>query len=473
MSTDELCKLGVFDLARLYRRGEITPRDVVTAHLRRCERLNPKLNAFLLLLDKSAIQAAKSAEALFRAGIDLGPLQGIPVSVKDLIRVKGTRTTAGSRVLLQEPADQYDAAIVQRLRSAGAIVFGKTNLHEFASGDPDPAGPFGWVQNPRRIGHHPGMSSSGAGASIAAGLGVIALGTDTGGSIRIPAYLCGVAGLKPTNGRLNMEGIIPLSWTLDTVGPLARRVGDVAAAWLACTESGMAPNINIDRKEMDFPNSLEQAVRDWRVGIPRSQFFEQKELPVTTAFEETLKLLRSFGCQLINFDPPDIERTSELSLLITRAEAATYHERYGEREQLYGSGFLQERLLPGREIKAWVYLLARRQQNELQQRWLKLTERFDALILPSGPVVAPRHGTSTMDFGGEKIHYRALLSRFTRLFNLLGWPALTIPNGIDDQGLPVGVQIVGPPDSEIRLLTLGHQLEQALGLVEKLGIEPN
>ena len=231
---DDLCSLGVFELARLYRENKVSPVEAVEAHLQRCDRLNPVLNAFLAILRDSAMEAARAAESLFRAGVDLGPLQGVPVSVKDIIRVRGTRTTAASKVLLEEGLDRDDAVVVRRLRAAGAILIGKTNLHEFATGDPDPAGPFGLVQNPRLVGCHPGSSSSGAGAAAAAGLGVIAVGTDTGGSVRIPAYLCGVAGLKPTTGRIDLGGIIPLSWTLDTVGPLARRVRDVGAAWAVC-----------------------------------------------------------------------------------------------------------------------------------------------------------------------------------------------------------------------------------------------
>jgi aspartyl-tRNA(Asn)/glutamyl-tRNA(Gln) amidotransferase subunit A len=189
------------------------------------------LNAFLLILRESAIKASQAMENLFQAGVDLGPLQGVPVSVKDIIRLRGTITTGASRVLLQAQPDQRDAGIVRLLPQAGGIIIGKTNLHEFATGDPDPAGPFGLVQNSRSVGYHPGSSSSGAGAAVAAGLGVIALGTDTGGSVRIPVCLCGVAGLKPTTGSVDLAGIIPLSRTLDTVGPLGRCVSDIAAVW--------------------------------------------------------------------------------------------------------------------------------------------------------------------------------------------------------------------------------------------------
>jgi aspartyl-tRNA(Asn)/glutamyl-tRNA(Gln) amidotransferase subunit A len=466
--SEELCNLGVFDLARLYRRGEVSPVEVVGAHLQRCERLNSVLNAFLVLLKDSAMESARAMEGLFRAGVDLGPLQGVPVSMKDLIRMRGTRTTAGSRVLLQEPLDQNDAAIVRHFRAAGAVIIGKTNLHEFASGDPDPAGPFGWVQNPRRIGCNPGLSSSGAGAAATSGLGVIAIGTDTGGSIRIPSSLCGLAGLKPTTGRISMGGIIPLSWTLDTVGPLARRVSDVAAA-MAVLARPMHEPAN-DPLGTHLADQLAQPVRNWRIGVPQGKYFEKVQPAVSLALENTLKHLRALGCQLIDCAAPQVESMADLTTVITQVEGSAYHERHREQENLYGPNF-RERIFPGREIKAVTYLAARGRQMEIQQEWLSLVKDLDVLIVPTCPVVAPPHGVATLEVGGESFPTRPLLSRFTRPFSLLGWPALSIPNGLDGEGLPTGVQITGPPDCEMRLLTFGHQLEQALGLAPTLGIE--
>jgi aspartyl-tRNA(Asn)/glutamyl-tRNA(Gln) amidotransferase subunit A len=468
---DELCHFGVLELARLYRRGEISPVEVVNSHLQRCDRLNPVLNAFLSILRDSAIQAGRAMEALFQAGIDLGPLQGVPVSVKDIIRLQGTVTTAASRVLLQEPPDQRDAGVVQLLRAAGAIVIGKTNLHEFAIGDPDPAGPFGLVQNPRRIGYHPGSSSSGAGSATAAGLGIIALGTDTGGSVRIPAYLCGVAGLKPTTGKVDLDGIIPLSWTLDTAGPLGRRVSDIAAVWTIWGKKRPRKGEVIGQTGALDPHYFDQSVTGWRVGVPRGDYFGQLQPQVSAAFQRTLKILTELGCRLIDFNPRGVEEIPELCTHIMQAEGSAYHERYRDREDLYGSGF-RERILPGRELKALTYLMACRRRIELQKEWLRLARGFDVLVVPSGPALAPTHGQSIIEIGGKHFPFRPALSRFTRPFNLLGWPALTLPNGISDKGLPTGVQIAGPPDSEERLLTLGYQLERSLGFVDKLGIEP-
>jgi aspartyl-tRNA(Asn)/glutamyl-tRNA(Gln) amidotransferase subunit A len=453
----------------LYRRGEASPVEVVEAHLRRCEELNPVLNAFLVILRDSAVEAARAAEALFRAGVDLGPLQGVPVSVKDLIRVRGTRTTAASRVLLSEPPDSDDAPVVRQLRRAGAVIIGKTNLHEFATGDPDPAGPFGLVQNPRRIGHHPGSSSSGAGAAAAAGLGVIAIGTDTGGSVRIPAYLCGVAGLKPTNGLIDLEGIIPLSPTLDTVGPLARRVRDLGAvleAWIGGLAEGISPSHGGGGGLAD-PVTL----RGWRVGAAGGNFFRGMQPEVSSAFAATLGVLRERGCRVAEFEPPGMESMYDLNLTITQAEGSAVHEAYRDRESLYGRNF-RERILVGREMKALTYLAARRRQAELQREWTRLVRGFDVLVLPSGPAVAPPHGVTTVEIGGEKIPFRKALSLYTRPANLLGWPALTVPDGFNREGLPTGIQILGPPRSEACLLALGQVVEDALGVAEKLGIEP-
>ena len=468
---DDLCSLGVFELARLYRENKVSPVEAIQAHLARCDRLNPVLNAFLAILRDSAMEAARAAESLFRADVELGPLQGIPVSIKDIIRVRGARTTAASKVLLEDELDRSDAVVVQRLRAAGAILIGKTNLHEFATGDPDPAGPFGLVQNPRLVGYHPGSSSSGAGAAAAAGLGVIAIGTDTGGSVRIPAYLCGVAGLKPTTGRINLEGIIPLAWTLDTVGPLARRVRDVGAAWAACAGRPMEIMGITGFEAGEIQQSLDRPFRGWRLGIPVSSFFRPLQSAVSSAFERTLKILGDLGCQLMEFDPPGIGEMPDLTMVITQAEGSAYHERYRHREHLYHSAF-RDRVFPGREMKAMAYLAARRRQLELRQEWDKATCGFDALLMPSGPAVAPPHGTDQLEIQGQSFPFRSLLSRFARPASLLGWPALTLPNGMSKEGLPIGVQLVGPPDSEERLLILGHRLEEALGWVTKLQIEP-
>jgi aspartyl-tRNA(Asn)/glutamyl-tRNA(Gln) amidotransferase subunit A len=248
-------------------------------------------------------------------------------------------------------------------------------------------------------------------------------------------------------------------------------VGDIAVTLAVCVDRSVNNLSLIDQSGAYFLNQVDQTVKGWRIGVLRGRFFDKMQPAVAVAFENTLQLLRDLGCQLIDFETPGIETMPELVTLIIQVEGSAYHERYRKREHLYGSSF-RERILPGREIKALAYLAARRQQLELQQNWLKLNSRFDVLVMPSGPAVAPPHDTGTIEISGEHFPFRDLLGRFTRPFSLLGWPALTVPNGINAEGLPTGVQIAGPPDSEARLLILGHQLEQTLGLIPKLGIEP-
>ncbi len=236
----ELCSLGVAELGARYRGGSLSPVELTRAVLDRIERLNPDLNAFLVVTRDAAMAAAGAAEAQLRAGIDLGPLHGVPFSVKDIIDVVGLRTTAGSKVLLDGPVQEEDAPVVRRLRSAGAILIGKTNLHEFAYGAPDPEGPFGSVQNPRAIGRQSGSSSSGSAAAVAAGMGVFSVGTDTGGSVRHPASVCGVVGLKPTYGLVSLRGVVPLPPPPPPPGGPQRRYG-AACALAATSRAAISP----------------------------------------------------------------------------------------------------------------------------------------------------------------------------------------------------------------------------------------
>ena len=249
------------------------------------------------------------------------------------------------------------------------------------------------------------------------------------------------------------------------MGPLARRVKDVAVALDTLRNSGSM------KTESDFLNLLNQTARGTRVGVPRGEFYEKVQSPVRDAFEGTLRTLRDLGCQLIDFDPPGITEIIGLTLVIMQAEGSAYHERYRQVDHLYGDNF-RERIFPGRELKALTYLQARERQRELQQEWLNLSRGFEVLVAPGTPAVAPPHGVGTVEIQGSLIPFREALSRLTRPFNFLGWPALCLPNGTNEEGLPTGVQIAGPPDSEWQLLRLGHHVEQALRIVDKLGIEP-
>lgn len=466
----DLCRMGVTELTQGYRAGRFSPVEVTRATLDRIAELNPRLNAFLTVLEESALASATASEQLFKAGIDLGPLQGVPVSVKDIINVRGTRTTAASPQLLDAPLDEEDAPVVTRLRQAGAVLVGKTNLHEFASGLPDENGPYGWVQNPRRVGYQPGSSSSGAGVATAAGMSVISIGTDTGGSIRIPSILCGVVGLKATYGRVPVRGVLPLSWYLDHVGPLARSVAD--AAYCLEAIAGYDPG---DRHASpapvdDYSSAIGRHPRGLRVGVAVNDFFQESDPVVLATFRQAIGALRDLGLTTPEFELPRVEETPKLTQVLIQVDGSAYHEQYRGREDRYGANF-KEFVLPGRDIGGIEYVQARRAQEELTAEWLRLFEFFDLIATPGCPIVAPRHGQTEIEVNGQMRNVRMQLSRFTRAFNLAGFPALTMPTGVNPDGLPTSIQLVAPPFQEARLIAAAHALEESLGVARRMTID--
>lgn len=467
--TTALCALGVAELARAYRTGTLSPVEVTRATLDRIAAVNPQINAYSIVLAEQALAAAEAAERLLRAGVDLGPLQGVPFSVKDIIRVRGTRTTAGSRQLIDAPLDDEDAAVVARLRRAGAVLLGKTNLYEFAAGVPDPHGPFGWVQNPRRRGYQTGSSSTGSGAAVAAGLGVISLGTDTGGSVRLPAIFCGAVGLKATYGRVPVHGVLPLSTTLDHVGPLTRTVADAAYALAALAGHEPRDPYSALVPTDDYVGALGSDVRGLRVGVPTNPFYQDAQPAVLAAYRDGLAALRDLGLSLRELVLPRVEETPELTQCIIQVEGSAWHERFRGREDRYDEGFRQF-VLPGRGIQALPYARALQAMAEIRAAWMRLWQQVDLIATPGGPIVAPPHDVWEIELNGRTRPYRMLISEFTRAFNLSGFPALAMPSGLSLEGLPTSIQLVAPPFAEARLLAVAHRLETALGVAARLGI---
>ena len=458
----ELCSLGVGELGRLYRSRALSPVEVTKAILQRIERLNADFNIFLTVLSASALAAAAAAELQLAKGVDLGPLHGIPVSVKDIMRVAGTRTTAGSRMLVDAPQDREDAVVVQRLHRAGAILLGKVNLHEFAMGDPDPDGPFGNVQNPRKPGYYAGSSSSGSGAAVAAGLGTLSYGTDTGGSIRHPASLCGVVGLKPTNGLVSCGGVIPLSPGMDCVGPLGRTVADVAAGLAAVAGyDGGDPHAD-PTPPSDYLAALGRDVRGLRLGLPTNAIYRFGQPEVLSIQERGRQALIGLGLTPIPLELPRAEETNAVCDLILEVDLWVYHDQFQDRPEMYGRDF-RLRAQRGRETTAIQYARAKVAQAEIRRLWLELFERIDLLVLPANAAAAPPHGQPTIEIDGTHHPLRMVTSRFNRAANLVGLPAMAVPIGATQDGLPVGIQLVAAPFADARLLAVGHALEDALG----------
>jgi aspartyl-tRNA(Asn)/glutamyl-tRNA(Gln) amidotransferase subunit A len=444
----------IFELAPFLRRKEISPVELTQACLERIEKLNPTLNAFITVLAESALAAARTAEAEIARGDWCGPLHGIPVALKDLIDTEGVRTTAASeRNKNRIPTE--DAEVVRRLKQAGAVIIGKNNLHEFAYGGSSLVSYFGDARNPWDTARIAGGSSGGSAASVAAGLCFAAIGTDTAGSIREPASLCGCVGLKPTYGRVSSHGVIPLALSLDHVGPLANTVADAAIVLQAIAEYDPAdittPNVPV----VDYVSALREGAKSLRVGVPRSFFYEDLDAEVATAVEQALAVIKTLvaGVREVDLEVPT-DRNLQL------AESYAYHkENATTTPELYQPETLR-RILAGANICAADYIQHRR---ELEQARRSIDDTFadiDLLVTPTTPMPAPL--IADLKTNPDALRPAELrLLRNTRPFNVLGLPAISVPCGFTKSGLPVGLQIAGLHWREDRVLRLAHAYEQA------------
>ncbi|HKC74196.1 MAG TPA: amidase [Chloroflexota bacterium] len=475
MADDELCYLTIAEAARLIRTRAIAPVDLVEAMLARIETHDGRVRAFLHVAGDQALPEARTAGRAPAGGEDRGPLHGVPIAIKDIVDVAAMPTTAGSRVLAGNVASE-DAALVAALRRAGAIIVGKTNTHEFAYGVITPP-----TRNPWDLTRIPGGSSGGSAAALSAGMAYGAVGTDTAGSIRLPAALCGVVGLKPTYGRVSRRGIIPLSWSLDHAGPMARSVTD-AALLLEAMVAGRDPR-DPATAGTPLPNlrgphasgeALRADVRGLRVGVPRPYFYDGLEPSVAAVVEEALRVLASLGMELREVALPGVELTFALGRAIQRPEASAYHrQRLREVPDLYGDE-LRGDLELGELFLATDYIHAQRVRAELHTQWLEVMDQLDVLAMPTVPVGAPRsagtpaqEGTTSGAVKGTLPHFPDVPAGKGRLLhntypaNLVGFPALSLPCGLTAEGLPVGLQLIGRPFDEATVLRAGHAYEAA------------
>jgi aspartyl-tRNA(Asn)/glutamyl-tRNA(Gln) amidotransferase subunit A len=439
-----------------FRQGELSPVELTDRLLATIEQGNPILNAYLTVTAESArIQARAAAEALAH-GQDQGPLLGIPLALKDLFDVAGVRTTAGSPILSTN-VPQADSAVAERLRAAGAVLLGKTHLHEWALGVTSINPHFGPCHNPWRTDHIAGGSSGGSAAAVAAGLCLGAFGSDTGGSIRIPAALCGVVGLKPTRGRVSLRGVIPLSWSLDHVGPLARTVRDVALLLQAVAGYDPADPTSVDVPVDDYVSGLGRNVAGMRVLVPTNFFFERSSPEVAALVQDALDALAALGCHLIPVELPGIEDLGPASTRMNVSDAAAYHAQHlAERPADIGADVLA-RLRGGEATTGPDYARAR----QLQRIW-----RRTLATLLSGDTLLATPTTAIPAFpiaGADSVATAGRLTAFTAPFNLTGLPAISVPCGFTPSGLPVGLQLVGRPWTETLVLAVADAYEQATG----------
>ncbi len=439
----------------MLRRRKISPVELLDAVLERIERLNPELNAFITVAAQQARADARRAEREIARGKYRGPLHGIPLPLKDNIETQGIRTTAGSKILA-DFVPTRDADVVSALRQAGAVIIGKTNLHEFAYGITNENPHYGPARNPWDRTRVSGGSSGGSAVALASGMGFGSVGTDTGGSIRIPSALCGIVGLKPTFGRVSVRGVIPLSVSLDHVGPLARSVDDVALLLAA-----ISANEHAFRAPAAGGRGRKSRRLRVTLGWPRDFFFEKVDDEVARAIEAAVKLLEKRGARVRPISLPHITDSADAGTQIALAEALHYHQSVGfypARAADYGAD-VRSRLELGGNVRAADYLRALDARAPIVAEFDAALADVDAIVAPPAPIAAPRIGESIVKIRGEEETVRSALVRVSRPANFTRHPAISIPCGFTEEGLPIGMQLIGRHWDEARLLEIGRFYE--------------
>jgi aspartyl-tRNA(Asn)/glutamyl-tRNA(Gln) amidotransferase subunit A len=451
----------ISQLARQLREREISCMEIMEMCLERIEKLDPHLGAFRVVFRDEAFQHAEALQKMLDAGRPLGPLHGIPLAVKDLLDVAGEATCAGCK-LLENNRAKRDAEVIRKLARAGMILVGKTHTVQFAYGGVGINTHYGTPRNPwAGDSYVPGGSSSGSGVAVAARMVPAALGTDTGGSVRIPSALCGITGLKPTFGRVSLSGVYPLSWTLDSVGPMALSVEDVAVLYEEM-KMGEGDQGEWDNWPQDVPVWLKAGVEGMRLGIPESVFWEEVDSEVERLVMDGISVLRGLGAKIERLPFPVARKASEFArrgvILASEAYSVNRHwveEHFGELDP-----FVSFRLARAKDLKAHEYAEARREMLSLREEAMEQFSRVDVLVVPTTriPSVSLEEASSSID-EYAKINWAYL--RNTSIGNVLNFCALSVPCGFTSGGLPVGLMIYGRPWEEKVVLRVGHAFQKA------------
>lgn len=462
MNGEDLHRLTIAEMGDLIRSQNLSPTELTQAYLARIERLDPTLGAYITVMADSALSAAMQAEQEISAGAYRGRLHGIPIAVKDIVYTRGVLTSGGSRVLSDNVPD-YDSTIIERLRDAGAVLLGKLNLSEFAIGGTIDH-PYGTPRNPWNTDRTAGGSSSGSGVATAGGLCAGSLGSDTGGSIRGPSGFCGIVGLRPTYGRVTRHGVIPMSWNMDTVGPMTRTVEDCA----------IMLGIVAGRDERDDSSSAEP-VPDYsaelggglpngvRIGVSRQAFdFEGLDAQVAGSVRVAVDHMAELGADANEVDLPMSARSGAMFLATADVDSAAFHMDWLRAKGDLYDWSTRTRLESAALTPAPVYLRAQRARTLLRQELAATLQTHDFIVMPTGPTTAPPIADSTGSPGG---YYQGRLDlgrrQYTSPAALAGLPAISVPCGLSEDGLPIGVQIIGRPFGEAPLMQLAHAYEQS------------
>ncbi len=440
-------------VSELIRKKSASPVELTEECLKRIEKLNPSLNAYITVMSEQALAQARELENERQSGKWRGPLHGVPIGLKDLIDTAGVRTTAASAIFADRvPAE--DAEVVRRLKAAGAVLVGKLNMHEFAYGATSVPSHYGPVHNPWNLDRIAGGSSGGSAAAVAAELCYGALGSDTGGSIRQPSAYCGIVGLKPTYGRVSTRGVIPLSWSLDHIGPMCRTVADAALLLNAITGYDPLETTSIDAPVPDYTHALRTKVSGFRLGIPRAIFYDQLDPEIAAAVNKAIDVLGKLTAGAHDVRLPAYENPPVLA-----AEAYAYHLPYFSKTPELYQPFTRARIESGARITAAAYIQGRREIDRLRRAVQETFATTDLLITPTTPVPPATIESAKLDVPPVGNVPSSL--RNTAPFDIFGLPTISIPCGFTSSGLPIGIQISGPHMGELQVLALAHAYEQA------------
>ncbi len=466
MTDLDLEPFTIGNLARLIHAKEISPVELIRSTIENIHLLQPKINAFITILQDQALQRAREAEKEIQKGGYRGPLHGIPYAAKDNMFTAGMLTTVGSKVL-ERYRPNYNATVVNRLEKAGAILIGKTNMHEFAYGVTNLNEHYGPTQNPWKTEHMTGGSSGGSAGAVIASCVPLALGTDTGGSVRIPSALCGTIGLKPTFGRVSKYGVWPLSETMDHVGIITRTVQDIALA-LKCIAGfdGHDP-LSIDQPVPDYSSLPDTDIKGMRIGIPDSFFFEMVDPEIKIHLEKAIESINDLGGEIVQVTIPNPLEAYNASGTILHSEAAASLGRFYD----------NEKELLGQDVRGMIETFGRQSKLTVEQaeivrqktrkEWGELFREVDLLVTPGVGITAPPIDNHMVKIQDMEFHVGEILTRCFIIFNLLGIPALVMPIGISKKGLPISIQLVGRPSEEETILHLAHRYESRVFSIKK------
>ncbi len=442
--------MTIAEAGSLLRSRKTSAVELVEESLTRIHQRNPELAAFLTVTEDLARSQARQADAELRDGKDRGPLHGIPIALKDVFATKGIRTTCGSKLFANHVPDR-DSAVTEKLASAGAVLLGKTGMHELAYGITSNNPHFGTVRNPFDTGRIPGGSSGGSAVAVATDMVFGAMGSDTGGSIRLPASYCGIVGLKPTSGRVSRYGVMPLDFSLDHMGPMTRTVRDAALMLNAIAGPDARDDTCSPRPIEDYSPPGSIFLKGKRIGWPENFYFEVVEDSVRKACESAAERAKDLGAEIVPVRVPDILAMNTVARIILMSEASATFDSFMARRDDFGADVLAL-LDQGRLLSATDYINAQRLRRGMQREFSKLWGKVDCLFTPTAPTGAPKIGAATVKIGEVVEDTRIASTRLVRAINLLGVPAISVPAGSTGEGLPIGLQIVGQSFGERELL---------------------